>query len=146
MDNQIAERLRSRIKSANLTPTDLERRAGLALASVRNILNGRSKNPTIETMRAIANTLGCTVDDLITEKETLVATTEKLQQDEHHQWLKPLLLESIDFVDSYLENKKHPFSFEEAMFLVKEIYTFSLGTKDRSVDKRFAEWLINKNI
>lgn len=146
MHDLIARNLINRIKSANLTPYDVEKRSGLSLSSVRNILSGRSKNPTIETLSAIANTLGCGVDDLIRETPLPVSKIEVPTEIEQHLWVKELVLETINFVEESLTFRKYTPSFEQAMFFVKEIYSFSVGTDDQRLDKRFGEWFINKNM
>jgi transcriptional regulator with XRE-family HTH domain len=61
----IQEQLRTRIPDKNLNARELERRAGLKMSAVRNILSGHSKNPGIEVIAAIAKVLECSTDELL---------------------------------------------------------------------------------
>ncbi|WP_010303940.1 helix-turn-helix domain-containing protein [Candidatus Odyssella thessalonicensis] len=146
MTKIIVKKLANLIESAHMTPADLERRAGLSVSAVRNILIGRSKNPTMETLLAIANTLGCTVDELVRDQPPSIPEPQSLQMNEQHPWVKRLAIDTIEFVDHYLNSKGYTPSFEEILFFIREIYTFSLGTEEKLVDKRFGEWFIKKNL
>ena len=43
---------------------ELSEKSGVPLRTVNNILSGVTENPTLETMKAIAHTLNCTLDDI----------------------------------------------------------------------------------
>ena len=42
---------------------DLARLSGVPLGTLNKILNGQTKNPSLETVFALAHALGCSVDD-----------------------------------------------------------------------------------
>lgn len=146
MNNIIKLRIKHLMDEAHMNVNELEKKSGLSLSSVRSILNGRSKNPTIDTIAAIANTLGCTIDELV--KENAPNTQKKIAKEEskQHEWVFSLLLEVIEFVEDHLKKTSYVPTFEQGLFFVKEIYLYSLGKSDQTLDKRFGEWFINKNI
>lgn len=146
MSNVIKDRLLQKMEMANINARDLERKAGLSLTAVSNILNGRSKNPTIETIAAIAQTLDCSIDELVHEITPGISRSQPLEKEKSHEWNFFLLKETISYIEEYLKAKNYPLSFEEGMLLTKEIYTYSLGKPSKALDKQFAEWLINKNV
>ncbi|MFD8453899.1 helix-turn-helix domain-containing protein [Streptomyces coelicoflavus] len=60
-------RLRNARKSAGLSPEQLAVSIGRSFYSVREWELGRV-TPSVTTLAALADTLGCTVDDLLTEE------------------------------------------------------------------------------
>ena len=56
------KRLRRRL---GITQSELARRAGIRQGVLSYIENGRTKHPRIDTLAAIANALGVTVDELL---------------------------------------------------------------------------------
>jgi transcriptional regulator with XRE-family HTH domain len=62
LDPDIVKRLRA---AAGLTQQDLAGRSGLSIALVMALEQGRSDNPRLDTLRKLANGLGCTVAQLV---------------------------------------------------------------------------------
>jgi transcriptional regulator with XRE-family HTH domain len=58
----LIKRLRRRL---GITQSELARRAGIRQGVLSYIENGRTKHPRIDTLAAIANALGVTVDELL---------------------------------------------------------------------------------
>lgn len=48
--------------------SEIAKKTGLSRQAVSNILNGRQRNPRINSIKKIAEVLGCSVDDLLKEK------------------------------------------------------------------------------
>lgn len=146
MSTIIQRQIRSHLKMNDLTASDLEKKAGVSGSSIRNIISGRSSNPTIETLIAISKVLGCSVNDLIMEQESHSTPKTSKLEIKHVDWVASLLLDIINFAELCFREKNYTPSFEDGIYLVKEIYQYSLGKQQREVDKKFAEWLINKKI
>ena len=51
-------------KQKKMTSEELARQSGVPLGTLNKILNGTTKDPKIETLRALCPVLGCTLDDL----------------------------------------------------------------------------------
>ena len=64
----LKDNLRSLIDKHNISVHALEKKAKLKIHSIQNILTGRSKKPSAETLQAIASVLGTTVEKLLSEK------------------------------------------------------------------------------
>ena len=47
-----------------LTKVEIARESGISRVAVTNILNGKQKNPKIQTLEKIAGVLNCSVDEL----------------------------------------------------------------------------------
>jgi DNA-binding XRE family transcriptional regulator len=58
------DRLRALRKAAGVTQMGLAAAAGLTLSAVTQMEAGKILNPRLDTLRALARVLGCTLDDL----------------------------------------------------------------------------------
>ncbi len=146
MSTIIQKQIKNQLKINDLTASDLEKKAGVSGSSIRNIISGRATNPTIETLIAIANVLGCSVNDLILEQNSYSNKKPDSQETKHFDWVAPLLLDIINFSESCFKSKTYNPSFEDGIYLIKEIYKYSIGKNHTELDKKFAEWLIDKKI
>ncbi|MBP9777388.1 MAG: helix-turn-helix transcriptional regulator, partial [Alphaproteobacteria bacterium] len=61
----LKEKIIDYMKEKKLSIAALERQAGLSIHSIRNILKDRIKNPSAQSLQIIAETLECSLDDLI---------------------------------------------------------------------------------
>lgn len=59
-----AERLSELRRSRGFTLEELSRRSGVPMSTVKKISAGITKNPNIETLRALTEAMGCTLGDL----------------------------------------------------------------------------------
>jgi transcriptional regulator with XRE-family HTH domain len=64
LDADVLKRLRAR---AGLTQQQLADRAGLSIALVLGLEQGKRDNPRLDTLRKLAAGLGCTVAELVGE-------------------------------------------------------------------------------
>jgi len=64
-DSVLQSELRRRMVEHGFNQKSLARAADLNETAVRDILKGRSLNPRIDTLGALAGVLGCTLNDLV---------------------------------------------------------------------------------
>lgn len=57
-------------KKLNLTTEELSVRSGVPVGTLNKILNGATKDPKLETLKAIAKVLGLSLNDFDDEHET----------------------------------------------------------------------------
>lgn len=62
------EKIRQRMKALNLTQNELARRAGMSSSGMCTIIKG-TYEPRMENLRQIAQVLGCTVSELLSDPE-----------------------------------------------------------------------------
>jgi transcriptional regulator with XRE-family HTH domain len=149
MIDHIQTEMKSRMEAKNLGPTDLERRAGLKQSVVRNILNGTSKNPGIESLTAIAKSLGCSLDELIGQEELQNIKRNKSDSPKSKEivtWNAELYQDCTAKVEQHLQTKKRKPSGEQILFFIKEAYLYALKGKETQADIKFIEWLIDSYI
>lgn len=58
-------------KRKNLTSEQLAKKSGVPLGTLNKILSGVTKDPKLETLRAIAKVLECSLDDFDDNKDIL---------------------------------------------------------------------------
>jgi transcriptional regulator with XRE-family HTH domain len=63
----LKDRLKELRKASGLTQQALAVKAGLSVSNVVHIEAGRIPDPRVNTVKAIADALGCKVDDLLAE-------------------------------------------------------------------------------
>ena len=142
----LKEKIIERMEAKNFSIAELERRAGLSIHSVRNILKGRIKKPSAQSLQAIAEALECSIIDLMNSSS---AAEAGFPQDMDRRIKKRPLLEHPDLMLECLEKilqeigeKKVTISIDEYFDVVKKVYLYSSREEPREVDTRFATWLI----
>jgi transcriptional regulator with XRE-family HTH domain len=140
----LQEQIENRMQDKNLNARELERRAGLKISAVRNILSGQSKNPGIEVIAAIAKLLNCSTDELLgLEQEKLKSETPK--QKVISVWDYNLYENCLKEVHNYLQSKSIKPQAEQILFFIREAYIYSLEGKDKKADLRFIKWIIDSH-
>lgn len=146
MSTSIAKQISVRMKAKNLSIHTLEREAGLKTHAVRNILRGKSKRPSADILQAVADVLGCTVKDLLTNQDIFQEENFSELKDErlNTTYAYPTLYaETVQFVNEVLQQKDEHATVKQAQTCFEEIY-FNSAQKDPSkVDKEFGEWWID---
>lgn len=142
--NNLKAQVLNRMKEKNLGPIELEKRAGLTRGAATNIIHGRSKNPTLETISSIANVLNCTIDELLEDPEKTVIKTVK-KQDHQYETLIDLFYQVLDHTVLCIKNVKQDLSLDQFLDALREGYVYSLLKNNKQVDKKFIEWIIDKN-
>lgn len=158
MNTLLIDNIKKRLSSNDMSVSELERRAGLKQSSVQNILHGRSKNPSVETIRSIAHELNCSIEELIGEisdnlrDQSVDGSRARVAQDidndiETHKevWNANLYIQAIETVQAILDIKNAKLSKKQVLAAVDEVYRYSIGSSDE-IDRRFAEWIIDKVI
>lgn len=146
---EIGERIREKLIEAGLSVHALEKKAGLRPSAIQNILYGKSKKPSINTIQAIARALNCTVPDLLEENENPfqgISRQEEKYISQTNEWNIDLYINTLKIVSNLLKNKNISLPKEKTLEYADEIYTYSLKTKSNAVDEIFADWIIEKEL
>lgn len=145
----LQSQLRSHINRSNLTVRDVERLAGLKRCALSNILEGKSKKPSLETLQSTANVLGCAVSDLLEGFDSEDTTHfQSGLEDVQKPLILPvrasLLSEIIKMLDTCFKNISYEPNLEQFWQCVLRVYSYTLGSGESAPDPKFAEWLVNK--
>lgn len=138
MSGLLAEKLKNILGKQGVTVAGLERAAGLKTGAVRNIIVGRSKKPSAETLSKIAHALSCSIDELTSEKSRLSISSSSVTE-----WDSLLHKKCIDVILETSEKLSLSLNFSQASFLIDELYFYSLKNSDqREPDRCFSAWLV----
>jgi transcriptional regulator with XRE-family HTH domain len=140
----ISEEIDKRCKEKNLSITALEQKAGLSINSVRNILNGRIKKPSVSSISAIANALGCSLLDLINGSDS--KDLEPKMGNEKHIIIEDfnLMEDCCEAVINLLKKREELISLSDCFNLISIVYSYTRDDKSRNVDHKFVKWMIEQ--
>lgn len=148
MATALKEKIIERMEAKNFSIAELERRAGLSIHSVRNILKGRIKKPSAQSLQAIAEALECSIIDLMSASSAIEAgfpqdIDRKIKRRPPLNYPDLMLACSEKIMDLVIEkNLTAKVSIDEYFEVIKKVYLYSSREEPRQVDVRFAEWLI----
>lgn len=74
----IAEKLNEEKNRLKLTNAQIAKASDIPLSTVTRILNGETKDPSVNVLRSVAETLGLTLDELFGDNERNNETTSKM--------------------------------------------------------------------
>lgn len=145
----LVEHLKNKMAEKGVSVHALEKQAGLKSSAIHNILYGRSKNPSIRVIKAIADALECDIAELIEDRSTTTNNNSariepKSTTKEDVPWDSALYLDSFEEINSLINKNKLSLTKEKILNIVEEVYTYSQNSGKNKVDSYFAEWIINK--
>ena len=132
--------LRARMKALNLTPASCEKKAGLRPSSLQNILQGRSRNPTVALLLQTAKTLGCSLSDLLGDGPDQSKSPTFEAED---TWLPELYQEAVRAVLDACQTQDLKPSRAALLKAIDDTYTYCVRYKKTSLDPHFADWSLN---
>lgn len=137
--------LKHEILKSNLTIREVERRAGLNRSALSNILRGKSKNPTLHTLKSIAEVLNCSLSDLVDfpDQEQL-PNSPTPKPNLIYPLIVPLFDETTKVVVGCFNNINFEPNLDQFLNCLKRVYTYALEGGENKVDVKFAEWLVDK--
>lgn len=142
MKSLLAQHIEFRMKTLGLNVKKLERSANLKVNAVKNILLGRSQNPNVYTVVAIANALNCNLYELLGELQPTSAETPMMLDPTHRIDHPALMKQCINTVLMFIETHARSITVTQLMLIADHIYRYSLQTSSKAMDERFAEWII----
>jgi transcriptional regulator with XRE-family HTH domain len=146
MKTALAKQIAIRMRAKNFSIHTLEKEAGLKMHAVRNIMRGKSISPSVDIVHAVAETLGCTVKDLLQNQE--IFQEEELVESKDERLNEPyaypvLYMEVVQFVNNLFQQKELSVTVKQALTCFEEIYFHSAQHDPTKVDKAFGEWWID---
>ena len=138
--NKLASKLRSLMDKQNLSAAQLERLGNMKIGTVTNILLGRSKNPTLETIIALTTALNCSVYDLINEKPEARLREDLNKNLDDNNCKINLLIDCLNLINIY--TKVQTIKLDEIFFLLNKAYKYSLTKNNGIASEVFIQWLL----
>lgn len=149
MTSNIQQQLKTRMEARGLNSSSLEKIAGVNRSSVRNIINGLSRKPSLETLKAISEVLECSVSDLVGyEIEDKPKSLPKVRAP-NHKWNYDLYLSALNEVNKQLslyDITKDNTKLAWVTNIINEVYNYSCEQNLSEADFHFTKWLVAKSI
>jgi len=130
-------RIKKKLVEHNISASALERKAGIRPSTLQNILLGRSKNPSIEVLQAVALALSCTVSELLGENHALPETLLKAEK-----WTPETYANATQAVWNACKKRQLTLSKKAFFQAVEQIYAYCAQYDRVNVDKDFADWIV----
>lgn len=151
MDLAIRKEVEQRVAAKNLSVSEIERQAGLKQGVLRNILQGKSKNPTVQVLVSLTKVLDCSIEELIglpntsDTQNTDKTPTDKLITSKKYDKINYQLLENVfKLVSRESEKLAIKPSLSEFLNYISDIYSFSDKTGSNIPNKNFCEWFFER--
>lgn len=147
MTTALAKQLAARMRAKNLTVSQLERKAGINSHGALNILRGSSKRPSAEVLNAIANVLGCSISDLLSDHGLFQVTdSEKTRAEllESPYESSDLYQEVLSAVNAKIKHEKRSLTLQQTLTCVEEVYFHALQRNEKTFDPTFLDWFMEK--
>jgi transcriptional regulator with XRE-family HTH domain len=136
----------------NISIRELGRRTGLTDATLLNIIHGRSKNPGIESIHALATELSCSVEELLNEPGSMPKTSNNEYDNQallgETIWEMELFNNCVLSVNKYIHDNK---IVKPALYIIQcicEIYSYCASNikniEPNSFDDKFAQYICEK--
>lgn len=135
--SELSIRIKKKLVEHHLSASALERKAGIRPSTLQNILQGRSKNPSIEVLQAVAFALSCTVSELLGENYALPEPLVKTEK-----WVPEIYANATHAV--WEACKKRQFEISKKIFFqaIEQVYAYCIQYGRATVDKDFADWVV----
>jgi len=136
--------LKKKLLENGLSASALEKKAGIRPSSLQNILQGRSKNPSIEILQLSARALNCTVSELLGENsksaeiEPFCAAPSR--------WDQELYIQMAEAVFRVYAGRHHTTSKRVLLQAIEQVYTYCLQYAKKTVDDDLVDWVITNLI
>jgi transcriptional regulator with XRE-family HTH domain len=142
--------IKSRIEAMGTNVRALERKAGLNIGTINNMLHRDSVNPTAETLIALSTAFDCSIDELLgkTKKSTQNQHTNNQlgsQDFQSFNWQPDLVTLIIAELNKQLIIRNITISSDKALNLIHEVYLYSLKKNKKTVEESLVEWLLDRS-
>lgn len=98
--------IRERMKAKRIGNKTLAELSGIPLGTFNKIIYGETSNPTIDNVIAIAHALGCTVDELLEETDSIsYSPTVIAAHHDNEEWTEEEL-DEIEQFKTYVKSKR----------------------------------------
>ncbi len=137
----------AKIKDLNMSVAQVERLAGLKRGVLQKILGGYTKNPTVNTIKAVAEALNLKVEDLMTQDSSSERNTT---EDEIQSFSKNIAIDYYDLLEecfvyvlAYLRNNNIKAKSEPLFQIILKLYDHSLLKNKKCFDAEYAKLLLS---
>ncbi|MFN7364609.1 MAG: helix-turn-helix domain-containing protein [Alphaproteobacteria bacterium] len=145
MSEVVAQKIREHLDEKGWSISATEKKAGLKVNSIRNILSGHSKKPSADSLLAISNVLGCSIYDILGETNPYQkvdnSSSQKKTSYNDYELLKKIVIHLIDHQKESKSSHIDSFTFND---IVEKMYRYSTEVRNGDFDLEFFNWFMQK--
>lgn len=145
MANALAKQIAARLRAKGISPDNLQGSLLRTVPAVRNIMRGKALRPSAVSLQAVADVLGCTVKDLLSDqnlfkddKEDFI--TKKPQDIPIRQ--PELFLETVKVVNDKIKKMKLSLSTVQYFACIEDTYLHTVQEGETTPNQTYAEWFL----
>jgi|GEM_PF-4279043 len=122
-----------------------ESRNSIPKNNVRRLFDRKTENTTIKTLVQIADTLGCTVDEVLDRNKHI--TSEKSFFD-NYNYEKELSCLVLEYVATAIKNSKIPkkINKKELFEAINQILLYCIEKNGEKFDSKVASWILEHSL
>ncbi len=134
----LQKNLTALVKLKSISIAEVERQSGLRHGTLRNILQGKSKNPRIDILEALAKFFHCSISQMTGSSGDISPNRYFVTADLN------LLNCFANQTKKVCEQNDINLSFAKFCEIQKECYEYSIQNNSREIDLKFLKWIIAK--
>ena len=147
MQSGLQKRIKNYLDATGLSVSSLEKKAGLKTNVARNILTGQSKKPGAVTLQAIADVIGCSVQDLLGVRKKFHQVEPTIRFDESPVVDNvDLLKEAFQCILNVAAENKYDLTVQQICLILEEVYSYTSKKTPPKIERHFVEWYMKKVI
>lgn len=137
----IQTKLKAIMKEQNVGTYVLAQKAGVPESSIKNIIYGKSSKPRYELVVALAEQLGCSLKDLLSDDDKRVEITAISTKSEE-TWNAELYTAAVNAVMMVAGQKGIVLSRQQASKSVDSAYNYALANNESTIDLKFVGYIL----
>lgn len=138
----IKENLKNKMRESNLTTSKLSEKSGEKFTYIKSVLNGRTQNPGALSLLALAKSLNCSIEELITGDPSATTNEHKDLPIENYK----LFLAGANMIADLIEKNNIVINQGKFISSCNEVYLYALKKKWTEIDSDFVEWYLEKSL
>ncbi len=137
--------IKGKMKEKRLTAKALASITGVKESTIHNLTTGRSKNPTLKNLRALAKAFQCTVSELVGDEElhVMISGDEPAAM---ATWNHKLYIDTLLTVGKLLDTQNVFLKKMHIYKVIEDVYRYSQKKNKETVDVDFAEWKLEDTV
>lgn len=124
----------------HIKPHTLAKAANVPESSIKNILYGRSKKPSLELLEPLAEKLKCKISDLLSDDDPRINKTPHQYAPE--TWNGPLYVAALQAIIEISTTQNIPLTQDQAKSYAQRVYQYAIFNKTQIIDVGFAKYLM----
>lgn len=120
----------------------LSTKLGISKQALRSLINGETKNPSIDTVVKIAKILNCSIEELIGKSSKLPHLSTLHSANTNYD--KELFFNVINYIENFISEKfkrdNYNLKLGVIIDVIDAVYDYSYRKNPRILDAQFADW------